>query len=748
MVDDSHIDLEDVHAEKSLEFAMAANKMCLKALGDPKQAGDYNRVLSSLESDERLPFVSRMGKDESGNDLLYNLWKDNENKKGLWRRTTMSSYESSSPKWTTVLDIDELAKKENSPWIWRGSRVLPRSRDPKSDSGKRVTRALISLSKAGSDAVVTREFDLITSQFVEQDAFNLPEGKTRAAYKSRDVLFVGADFGSSSLTDAGFPRTIREWKRGTDIKRAPVVFEGEKSDISVSAYIDDQRVRNGGIYEIRTRVTSFSTAKYWARKIKPEHLLAEDDPQRAGASEVPEFKELQVPDDCEVDFVGNLLMITLRSEWSPEPGKKFSQGSIIYVNSHKFMKYGPKDRIYHVLFQPSERVVCENYCVTKNFLILSVVDNVKSKLEFYKLEKDANKLRMVGTDKHAQIRTVTVRAVDPYEGDQFWLTTTSYTEPTTLWIGNAGKMDSPDKKVIRRTESEGYIERKLKSLPEQFKSSEMEVMQYFAYSKDGTKVPYFVIMKKGTQLNKANLTLLYAYGGFEVSIAPHYVAPTGIAWLEKGGIYVEANVRGGGEFGANWHKAATREKRHKALEDFIAVAEHLVANKICKAKTLAIRGGATGGLLVANAYLMRPDLFGAVHSAVPILDMKRYKCMTTAPDWVDEFGDPDTGDWDSFLKKYSPYHNIDETKKRYPPILFTANTHDSRIHPGHARKMTKLLWEKGQGKKWPAFYYENMGHDGSSGLSTDAEQYAFMTVLSFEFLRTTLTKNVEKLIKK
>lgn len=197
----------------------------------------------------------------------------------------------------------------------------------------------------------------------------------------------------------------------------------------------------------------------------------------------------------------------------------------------------------------------------------------------------------------------------------------------------------------------------------------------------------------------------------------------------------------------NW-KAATRDKRHKALEDFIAVAEHLVANKICKAKTLAIRGGAAGGLLVANAYLMRPDLFGAVHSAVPILDMKRFKVMKPADGWVEEFGDPDTGDWSTFLKNYSPYHNIDESSKKYPPILFTANTRDNRIHPGHARKMTKSLWEKGQGKKWPTYYYENMGPDSASGLKTDSEQYAFMTVLAFEFLMATLTKNAEKLNKR
>lgn len=465
----------------------------------------------------------------------------------------MESYESEKPIWTTVLDVDELAREEQTPWVWRGSRVLPRSRDPMSKDGQTVTRALISLSKGQSDYIVTREFDLTTSQFVTENPFNLPEAKTRASYKSRDVLLVGSDFGPDSLTNAGFPRTIREWRRGTDISTAPVVFEGEKTDIAVSAYIDDQRVRGGGIYDVRTRAITFHSSRYWVRKIKYEHLLAEDDPLRASAGELPELKELDVPEDSEIDFVGNLLLVTLRSDWVPEAGKKYVRGSIVYVNAHKFIKYGPKDRIYHVLFQPSERLACENYIVTKKYLVLSILDNVKAKLEFHKLEKDANKLRLIGADKYPQIRAINVRAVDPYEGDQFWLTTSGYIEPSTLWLADAGNMDSQDKKVIRRTGSEGYISRKLKSLPEQFASTDMEVTQHFACSQDGTKIPYFVVMKKGTILDRSNPTLLYGYGGFEVTLGPHYVAPTGIAWLERGGVYAEANIRGGGEFGQPWH---------------------------------------------------------------------------------------------------------------------------------------------------------------------------------------------------
>eukprot|EP00934_Nitzschia_sp_Nitz4_P006957 Nitzschia sp. Nitz4//scaffold121_size67750//38071//40463//NITZ4_006071-RA/size67750-augustus-gene-0.123-mRNA-1//1//CDS//3329534360//6947//frame0 len=739
---DPYVDLEDLESEASLSFAKIANRMCLKALGDPttSSTSEYSRILKSLESDERIPFVSKMGKDVNGKDVLYNLWKDSKNRKGLWRKTTMQSYEKQNPEWTTVLDVDALAREEATPWVWRGSRVLPRGRDPLSQNGQTVTRALISLSKGPSDSVVTREFDLLTSTFVKENAFNLPEAKTRASYKSRDVLLVGSDFGPDTLTTAGFPRTIREWKRGTNLADAPTVFEGEKSDIAVSAYIDDQRVRGGGIYEVRTRAITFHSSKYWVRKLKYEHVLAEDDPLRANVNEAPPFNQLEVPEDAEVDFVGNLLVITLRSDWAPEDGSKFIQGSIVYVNAHKFIKYGPKDRIYHVLFQPSERIACENYFVTKKFLVLSLIDNVKAKLEFYKLEKDANKLRLVGCDAEPQIRAINVRAVDPYEGDEFWLTTSGYTEPSTLWLADAGKMDSPDKKVVHRKKPEGYIVRKLKSLPEQFHSADMEVIQNNTVSKDGTRIPYFIVMKKGTEFNKKNRTLLYGYGGFEVSLGPHYVAPTGIAWLERGGVYVEANIRGGGEFGQNWHASATREKRHKAYEDFIAVAEDLIASKVCKAKTLAIRGGSNGGLLVANAYLMRPDLFGAVHCAVPILDLKRYKAMKGTESWAEEFGDPDSSDWDKYLQKISPYHNIDESSKKYPPILFTANTRDPRVHPGHARKMTKKLWEMGQGKKWPTYYYENT----ESGGVSDAKQYAFMTALAYDFLYMTLSKNSDK----
>ncbi|KAL3913277.1 MAG: hypothetical protein SGILL_006557, partial [Bacillariaceae sp.] len=617
-------------------------------------------------------------------------------------------------------------------------RTLPRACDPFSENGKRVTRVLISLSKENEDEVVVREFDLLAGDFVPNDSFSIRKlSKTRVSYKSRDVLLVGSDFGPGSMTKAGFPKTIREWNRGTAINDAEVVFEGEDSDITVTSYIDDERPRGGGLYEVRTRIISANASKYWVRKVKYEQLLPKDDPKRQKVSEPSGFKELQIPDSSEIDFVGNLLVIILRSDWSPEKGKRFVAGSIVCVNSHKFVKYGAKDRIYHHLFEPKEFLSCDDYIMTKDFLVLSISDTLKSKLEFYKLEKDANKLRLVGLDKKPQMRTINIRAVDPDESNLFWLTTSGYTEPVTLSIADASKIDSDDKKIIRKTGSaESYIVRKLNSLPCHYDASNVEVTQKVTTSKDGARIPYFIVSNKDSQFKgEHNPTLLYAYGSFGVSLGPQYAGLNGIAWVERGGVYVEAIIRGGGEFGDGWHQSGSRENAMKSVEDLTAVAEDLVASSICNAKTLAVRGGSAGALTVTNAYIARPDLFGAVHCTCPVLDLKRLKAMKCPQSWLDEFGDPDTRDWNSFMKRFSPLNAIDESVSKYPPVLFTTAEQEAIVHPGHARKMVKKLWDKGMGKKWPTYYYET-----TTETSTE-EQYAYATTLAYDFLFKKVTKS-------
>jgi prolyl oligopeptidase len=595
--EDPYIWLEDVESEESLKFAMDANKQCLEALGDPSSnaSGTYDRILKVLESNDRIPHVTKLGRDEAGNEILYNFWKDATNPKGLWRKTTLESYTTATPEWTTVLNVDALAAADGISWVYKGSRSLPRARDPESDNGRIVTRSLLSLSRGGSDAAYIKEFDMLTAEFVaEQDQpFNLPEAKTSASYKSRNVLLVGSDFGPDSLTDSGYPRTVREWVRGTDIANAPVIFEGDKKDVSVSASVSDERLWGGGIYEVRSRSLTFYTSKYWMRKVAYEHLLAPDDPARLGVAEPCDFVEVDIQEDAEVDFLGKLMLISLRSDWEPVVGSGtiYTRGSVIYVETDKFLEQGKEACEYFVLFEPTERTAYEYYTMTKNYLVLSTMDNVKSKLLFYKIGNEGSTLTLVGGDPVAQIRDCSVRPLDPYDAnDKFWFTTSDFTTPSTLFLADAAKVE--DAAGVNKPDA--YIIDKVKSLPPQYDSSDLDVAQQVAVSKDGTEIPYFIIKKKDAAMDGKNPTLLYGYGGFEVSLGPHYIATAGLAWLERGGVYVEANIRGGGEFGPSWHQAALKANRNKAYEDFIAVGEHLVSTGVCKPKSLAIRGGSNG----------------------------------------------------------------------------------------------------------------------------------------------------------
>ena len=728
--------LEEVESEESLAFAMSANDACIKALGDPETSftGTYERVLASLQSDGRIPHVRKYGTDEEGEDILFNFWKDSSNPKGLWRRTTLSSFRGEDPEWVTVLDLDALAKMEGVSWVWKGTSLLPRARDPLSDNGRRVTRCLMSLSRGGADATFLKEFDLVTEDFVspEEGGFALPEAKTRASYRSRDVLSIGSDFGPDSLTDSGYPRTVREWVRGTEVEDASVVFEGEKSDVSVGAYVTDQRFRNGSIYEVRYRSLTFYTKKYWVRKVSYEHLLAPDDIMRQGVDEPPEFVSVDVPDDAGITFFANYMLISLRSDWTVA-SKTFPSGSFLYVDAETFLSGGKDVCEYGFLFEPTETTSFKAYTATRNYIIVKVLDTVKDKLMFYKLH-DHGSLDFVGANT-AKIRAVHTGAIDPYDGDAFWLTTSSYTQPSTLYYADATGVE---RDAIGNVSDSSYVVEKLKSLPSMYDSEGLIVEQRFTTSKDGTEVPYFVVCKDGMTLDGSSPTLVYGYGGFEISLGPKYISTVGLAWLERGGVYVEANIRGGGEFGPKWHQAALKKNRNKSYEDFIAICEDLISRKVCKPQTLAIRGGSNGGLLMGNMYVMRPDLFGAIHCAVPLLDMKKYNKLLAGASWQAEYGNPDTEDWD-YLESYSPFHNIDPSNDKYPPILLTTSTLDDRVHPYHARAMVKKLWDLSDGKDWPVYYYENV--EGGHGGAADSKQSAFMTSLAYDFMFDACSKD-------
>jgi prolyl oligopeptidase len=590
--EDPYIWLEDVEAKECLDFAKSANDKCLEALGDPKTSNTktFDRVLEVLESKDRIPYTANYGKDESGERILFNFWKDEEHPKGIWRKTTMESYQSQEPQWTTVLDVDDLAEKDGISWVWKGTRGLPRKLDPMSDNGRMVTRTLLSLSRGGSDAIHLKEFDLLIGDFVTDQPFNLPEAKTRASYKSRNVLLVGSDFGPDSLTDSGYPRTVREWVRGTDVNDAPVIFEGEKTDVAVSSSLIDEREWGGGLWHMNSRSLTFYTSKYWIAKLQAEHLLAPFERPEGLELKDPVYVELDVQEDANVETHAALLLITLRSDWTPKEGATtYKRGSVIYCQLETFLEQGKAGTDFEVLFEPTERTAYEYHTCTKNYLILSTMDNVKSKLEFFKLANGGTTLTLVGADREALIRSASASPIDGTDNDEFWFTTSDYVTPETLCLADASRVESEEEKS-----AQVYVTKQVKSLPAQYDTSGLKVEQRVAISKDGTEIPYFIVMKEDIELNGKNPVLLYGYGGFEISLSPHYIATSGLAWLERGGVYVEANIRGGGEFGPSWHQAALKENRNKAHEDFIAVGEHLIASKICTPKTLAARGGSNG----------------------------------------------------------------------------------------------------------------------------------------------------------
>jgi len=452
-------------------------------------------------------------------------------------------------------------------------------------------------------------------------------------------------------------------------------------------------------------------------------------------------------------------MIELRSDWEPVVGvdgaRVYHSGSLLYVDADAFFTQGKERCTYDVVFEPSDTTALETYTFTKNYLILFVMDNVKTKTLFYKIDGDddgGGKMTFVGGDDEAKIQDASAGSIDRHETDEFWWYTSGYTQPSTLSLGDASLVGASSSSSATTTTTPSdtnpsYIVEQLKSLPAMYDASGLTVTQKFATSEDGTQIPYFLIAKEDTVLDGNTPTLLYGYGGFEISLGPKYIASVGVSWLERGGAFVEANIRGGGEFGPSWHQAGLKANRNKCFEDFISVAEHLISQKICTPSTLAVRGGSNGGLLVGMMYVLRPDLFGAIHCAVPLLDMKRYHKLPAGASWMAEYGNPDE-DWEAFLKNYSPYHLIDGNVEKYPPMLVTTSTRDDRVHPGHSRKMVKKLWdmaaaggvgEDGEMKRdWPVYYYENI--EGGHGGAADSKQSAFMTALAYDFMWETLCK--------
>lgn len=656
--------LEDITGDAALDWVRRHNEPTLADLGGDRFEQMRAEALEVLDTDARIPYVRRRG------EYLYNFWRDAANPRGLWRRTTLDSYRAEEPEWDVVIDVDALARADDENWVWAGADVLEPER----------TRALVSLSRGGADAAIVREFDMATRQFVE-GGFELPEAKTSISWEDQDTVLLGTDFGEGSLTESGYPRLVKRWRRGTALADAETVYSGESTDVIVGASVD----RTPGFERtLLRRATDFFNDE--VSEIRDGEIL-----------------RIDAPSDATVSVHRSWLLIELRTDWD-----SYRAGSLLAADYTDFIAGTAQ---LQVVFEPDEHTCLHHYAWTRDKLVVVTLADVASRVQVYS-PGDWSAEPVPGLPDNTN--TVIVAADDTGDsgGDEIFLDSSGFDTPSRLLHGTAG----------------GELT-EIKRAPSFFDAADLKVDQHFATSADGTKIPYFVV---GHRHNQApGPTLLGGYGGFEVARTPGYDGVLGRLWLSRGGTYVLANIRGGGEYGPTWHTQAMREGRHLVGEDFAAVAADLVERGITTVEQLGAQGGSNGGLLMGVMLTQYPELFGSLVCSVPLLDMRRFHLLLAGASWVAEYGNPDDpNDWE-FISQYSPYQNI-STDLPYPPVLITTSTRDDRVHPGHARKMTAALEEAGQ----PVQYYENI--EGGHGGAADNAQAAFRAALIYEFLHRTL----------
>lgn len=663
---DPFIWLEEIDSDRALDWVKKHNKRTLAVLeNEPKFDQLYEANKKILNADDRIAYVSQMG------DYLYNFWRDAEHVRGIYRRTTLASYQTNNPEWEIVLDVDALAEKENENWVYKGMNC----RQPVYD------RCLVNLSRGGADATVVREFDLHNKQFIE-DGFYLPEAKNGLSWVDEDQLLVGTDFGAGSITDSGYPKIIKLWQRGESLDQADTLFTGNQSDVGVwpVTFFDGEKR-----YLMIRQSMSFYTGRQFILNNQYKPI------------------KLDIPEDADVaGLIQDQLLINIKSDLDLTD-RIYKQGSLVSTPLSALID-GHAD--FKLILAPTKEMAITGVSTSQDYVFVNTLDNVSSVL--YQFDPQNNWSKDV--IDMPELGSVSVSGTSDSNNEVF-INYHNYLTPSTLYHYQAD-----DKKLSV-----------IKQLPEQFNAEPYQVEQYFMTAADGTQVPYFVIHHKDMAYDGQNPTLLYGYGGFEVSMQPRYLSIVGTDWLANGGVYVVANIRGGGEYGPAWHQAALKENRMVAYHDFIGVAEDLVAKDITSPEHLGIYGGSNGGLLVGAVTMLRPDLFNAVVSAVPLLDMKRFNRLLAGASWMAEYGNPDIPEEWAYIKTYSPYHNL-KADENYPEIFFTTSTRDDRVHPGHARKMAALM----EAYDHDFYYYENI--EGGHGGASNNDQTAYLRALIYSYL--------------
>ncbi|WGM45724.1 Prolyl endopeptidase [Brevundimonas sp. NIBR10] len=661
---DPYLWLEEVDGARAMEWVNAHNTRTFAVLqGDPRYEGLHQQALDIVQSRDRIPAV---GWNRDG--TLSNFWQDAEHVRGLWRQTTVDSYRTATPEWETILDIDALATAEGKNWVYKGTNCLP----------PEERLCLVSLSDGGKDAVVLREFDAVSRTFVE-GGFVLPESKGGAAWIDADTLLISRDFGPGTLTTSGYPMVVKRLKRGQSIDQAETLFTGQPTDVSVSGYT--LRDADGAVKAVLiNRGVSFYESETW--------LLNTDGTTR----------KLDLPAKSDINgLVAGQLVVSIKQDWTAPSGQDFKTGDVIAWNLDAWL--GDPRAEAKLVIRPTERQAIEGIGTTRNRLIVALYDNVRGSVQVYD-PSDWSHERM------ALPENVTVGVGSGSDtDDRVFVSVSGYLTPSTLYLADAA----------------GTGAEVIKSLPAKFDATGMRVDQFEATSADGTKIPYFVVHKDDIQMDGSNPTILYGYGGFESSLLPGYSATVGKLWLERGGVYVIANTRGGGEFGPKWHEAALQENRQRAHEDFQAVALDLEARRITSQPKLGIMGGSQGGLFMGAMLTQRPDLINAAVIQVPLFDMLRFHKLLAGASWIAEYGNPDVPVERAWIQQYSPYQNL-RAGRPYPEVFIHTSTKDDRVHPGHARKAAARLEELG----YPVLFYENTdgGHAAGANLRETARRLA------------------------
>ncbi|MBO6583827.1 MAG: S9 family peptidase [Hyphomonas sp.] len=675
--EDPYLWLEEVEGEAALDWVRNQNDRSLKELkADPDYAGYEAAAIEALTSAERIPYGSiRDG-------MVYNFWQDETHVRGLWRRTKLESYASDTPEWETILDFDKLAEEEGKNWVYKGADCF---RPKGSDIGY---KCMISLSNGGKDAIVRREFDLATKQFVD-DGFVTPEAKQGGAWASPDTLLIATDWGEETLTASGYPFIVKRWDRGTPLDAAEEVIRGEGDDVGVwpmTLELEDGRILQGA-----AQADTFFTTRYWWFPDGESEPVQWPIPPKSSPEGIHEGR----------------LLVSLKQDWTPTGQETtFKSGDLVAFDVETFMETRALPPV-SLVFHPSETQALKGVSTAKGALLLGVGDTAVGKV-----------MRATASDAGWMLEPISLpgtgQASVAFASD----------EEDTVFI-NYEDFLTPDS-LLSYSASTGDV-KTLKSLPPKFDATGLSVTQHFATSKDGTRVPYFLVSKADLPLDGSTPTLLYGYGGFQVSLNPSYSAVTGRLWLEQGGAYVLANIRGGGEFGPEWHQAGLKQNRQRIYDDFISVGEDLIERGVTSPEHLGIMGGSNGGLLMGVMLNQRPDLWNAVVVQVPLLDMMRYHLLLAGASWVDEYGSPEVPDERAFLETISPYQNFDATKD-YPVPFFVTSTKDDRVHPGHARKMAAKFEAAGL----PFYYYENI--DGGHSAAANQKERAKRSALEFTYL--------------